>query len=64
MHKYQPRVHLLRHDLTLPLLENGGQFVNLNDPNFCNNYKTFKFTETQFMAVTAYQNQLVTNFCK
>lgn len=59
MHKYQPRLHILRHDSKLPPLENGGQSINLCLPKFCNEYKTFKFSETQFMAVTAYQNQLV-----
>lgn len=62
MHKYQPRIHILKHDSKYPLLENGGQSVNLRAPNFCNEYKTFAFPVTQFMAVTAYQNQLVINF--
>lgn len=54
MHKYQPRIHLIMR----------------RDPNTANlpitdldseNYRTFVFPETVFTAVTAYQNQLVSN---
>lgn len=45
MHKYQPRVHIARAD------------DSYKHP-FCN-FKTFTFVETQFIAVTAYQNEKV-----
>ncbi|XP_043921028.1 T-box transcription factor TBX20 [Protopterus annectens] len=50
MHKYQPRVHVIKKkDHTASLL-------NLKSEEF----RTFVFTETVFTAVTAYQNQLIT----
>uniref|UniRef100_A0A3P8ZVN3 T-box transcription factor TBX20 n=1 Tax=Esox lucius TaxID=8010 RepID=A0A3P8ZVN3_ESOLU len=50
MHKYQPRVHIIKKkDHTASLL-------NLKSEEF----RTFVFTETVFTAVTAYQNQLIT----
>lgn len=49
MHKYQPRVHIIKKkDHTASLL-------NLKSEEF----RTFIFPETVFTAVTAYQNQLV-----
>ena len=55
MHKYQPRVHIIKRpdDRTLA--------ADLHLSNDLNNYeyKTFVFPETSFIAVTAYQNQLV-----
>lgn len=53
MHKYQPRVHVVRRDRSSPIQHNRVDLKN-------EEYKTFLFTETQFMAVTAYQNQLIT----
>ncbi|CAK8697980.1 unnamed protein product [Clavelina lepadiformis] len=50
MHKYQPRVHVIRKDNDLVSLSNLQK----------NQYKTFVFPETRFTAVTAYQNQLIT----
>jgi len=47
MHKYQPRVRLV-------LKRDSKSFIG--DVEHC---KTFVFTETVFIAVTAYQNQLV-----
>ncbi|KAI6240076.1 hypothetical protein M3Y99_00492200 [Aphelenchoides fujianensis] len=44
MHRYQPRIHVLIHDENLP----AGSEVKMQ--------RTFTFAETQFMAVTAYQN--------
>lgn len=50
MHKYQPCVHLVKQkegsSNTLTSLEG-------------EEYRTFRFPETIFIAVTAYQNQLV-----
>lgn len=52
MHKYQPRIHIVK---------------TKNDKDICVNQKigdqfsTHIFPETQFMAVTAYQNQQVCN---
>ena len=53
MHKYQPRIHLLR--WTSPAAFDLKR-TNLETAEL----KTYVFKETQFMAVTAYQNQLVT----
>jgi len=54
MHKYQPRVHIIKKkDHTASLL-------NLKSEEF----RTFVFTETVFTAVTAYQNQLVSTNLK
>ncbi|KAH9507755.1 T-box transcription factor tbx20 [Bulinus truncatus] len=49
MHKYQPRVHLIRkqENTKLPITSLDGHDVT-----------TFVFPETVFIAVTAYQNQL------
>jgi len=54
MHKYQPRVHLVRRPFTarhLPIRDLDKE-----------QHKTFVFPETVFTAVTAYQNQLVSRF--
>lgn len=52
MHKYQPRVHVIRKDFSSELSPNkpvpAGEGV-----------KTFSFPETVFTTVTAYQNQQV-----
>ncbi|EPB68103.1 T-box [Ancylostoma ceylanicum] len=53
MHKYQPRIHIVR--------RNKGQHLDHNKVNLADEvHRTFVFPETQFMAVTAYQNQLIT----
>ncbi|GMT16703.1 hypothetical protein PFISCL1PPCAC_8000, partial [Pristionchus fissidentatus] len=54
MHKYQPRVHVVRREKHEPI--DDPATVRLADES----YRTFVFPETQFMAVTAYQNQLIT----
>ncbi|XP_023211567.1 T-box transcription factor TBX20-like [Centruroides sculpturatus] len=53
MHKYQPRIHLirLRSDSSSPPL-----ITDLE----AELYRTYIFPETVFTAVTAYQNQLIT----
>ena len=55
MHKYQPRVHVIRKDFSSELSPNkavpSGEGV-----------KTFSFPETVFTTVTAYQNQQVSYF--
>ncbi|XP_028894546.2 T-box protein H15 isoform X2 [Zeugodacus cucurbitae] len=53
MHRYQPRIHLVRlaHGQTIP--NNPKDLQELD-------HKTFVFPETVFTAVTAYQNQLIT----
>lgn len=51
MHRYQPRVHIIRRmegDTTRPI-------IDLEREQF----RTYVFPETVFTAVTAYQNQLV-----
>ena len=45
MHKYQPRIHLVK----------TGDITRLPWSNF----KTYTFKETEFIAVTAYQNEKV-----
>ncbi|ESO86498.1 hypothetical protein LOTGIDRAFT_129083 [Lottia gigantea] len=51
MHKYQPRVHVVKKtdDIQLPITSLEGHEV-----------KTYSFPETIFIGVTAYQNQLIT----
>lgn len=45
MHKYQPRIHVVRADDTYK--------------HPYSNFKTFTFQETAFIGVTAYQNEKV-----
>lgn len=45
MHKYQPRIHVVRADDTYK--------------HPYSNFKTFTFPETAFIGVTAYQNEKV-----
>lgn len=52
MHKYQPRIHILKKKDATPNLPS---ITSLETEEF----KTFIFPETTFIAVTAYQNQLV-----
>ena len=47
MHRYQPRLHVIH-------INSSGL-----DDKSTQNFKTFSFTETQFTAVTAYQNHRV-----
>ncbi len=52
MHKYQPRIHIIKRK----------QESSVNEPVTsleAEEYRTFVFPETVFIAVTAYQNQLV-----
>ncbi|XP_023211579.1 T-box transcription factor TBX20-like isoform X2 [Centruroides sculpturatus] len=49
MHKYQPRIHLVRSP-------SNNQITELQSSEF----RTYVFPETVFTAVTAYQNQLIT----
>ncbi|XP_030380650.1 T-box protein H15 [Scaptodrosophila lebanonensis] len=53
MHRYQPRIHLVRlaHGQSIPT--NPKELQELD-------HKTYVFSETVFTAVTAYQNQLIT----
>lgn len=48
MHKYQPRVHVVKRKDNAAIHTLEGQ-----------DYRTFLFPETVFIGVTAYQNQLV-----
>jgi len=52
MHKYQPRVHVIRHDPRMVL----SQIQSLP----ADGVHSFSFPETEFTTVTAYQNQQVT----
>ncbi|XP_076370721.1 T-box transcription factor TBX20-like isoform X2 [Tachypleus tridentatus] len=52
MHKYQPRIHLVRRKNLFP----NTSISDLETEDF----RTFVFPETLFTAVTAYQNQLIT----
>lgn len=49
MHRYQPRIHLVK------WRDHGGAITELEAEQF----RTYVFPETVFTAVTAYQNQLV-----
>ncbi|KAL4235430.1 T-box transcription factor tbx20 [Mactra antiquata] len=53
MHKYQPRIHIVKKKDSTPNLPS---ITTLDAEEF----KTFIFPETTFIAVTAYQNQLIT----
>ncbi|XP_064599118.1 T-box transcription factor TBX20-like [Liolophura sinensis] len=53
MHKYQPRIHIIRK-------KNGDQIPQFADDLKPEVYRTFVFPECKFIAVTAYQNQLIT----
>ena len=53
MHKYQPRFHVI-----LDESEKGNSRTSLHEMNK-DHLRTFVFPETQFMAVTAYQNHMV-----
>ncbi|XP_011446708.3 T-box transcription factor TBX20-like [Crassostrea angulata] len=52
MHKYQPRIHIVKKKES-----SGNQPISSLDAE---EFKTFIFPETVFIAVTAYQNQLIT----
>jgi T-box protein 20 len=76
MHKYQPRVHIIKKpDDTGRMAHLNSLLMSLNPLYRTNSngeceydedlledfeYKTFIFPETSFIAVTAYQNQLIT----
>nr|XP_022342613.1 T-box transcription factor TBX20-like [Crassostrea virginica] len=51
MHKYLPRIHIIRKTPNTP-----NPLLSLKTTD----HKTFSFVETGFIAVTAYQNQLIT----
>ena len=64
MHKYQPRIHLVRKR------ENSGGSSSSSSSSSSNSssaleadeeFRSFIFPETAFIAVTAYQNQLVSS---
>ena len=57
MHKYQPRVHIIKRPDDKNLSAMAGLQLSADLNSF--DYKTFVFPETSFIAVTAYQNQLV-----
>jgi len=52
MHKYQPRFHLVR----------ARDVIKMAPSSSGGGLRTFCFTETQFVAVTAYQNDKVCKF--
>lgn len=54
MHKYQPRVHVIRKEC-------GDELSPVKAVPTGDGVKTFSFPETVFTTVTAYQNQQVTN---
>ncbi|OQR71985.1 T-box protein H15-like [Tropilaelaps mercedesae] len=56
MHKYQPRIHLVKMRPEYCYSSNPPTFNTLEREE----YKMFVFPETTFTAVTAYQNQLIT----
>jgi hypothetical protein len=58
MHKYQPRVHIIKKPEDSSYLKMNLKLQTTSDLEHFD-YKTFVFSETSFIAVTAYQNQLV-----
>lgn len=54
MHKYQPRLHIVRRK------EGSASPPNIENLE-AEEFRTFVFPETSFIAVTAYQNQLVSS---
>ena len=70
MHKYQPRVHIIKRPEEHSMHNSKNSSANSSSNQFklqlstdleSFEYKTFVFPETSFIAVTAYQNQLVNN---
>jgi T-box protein 20 len=57
MHKYQPRVHIIKRPDNTNCIDFDKLIIS--DDLELYQYKTFVFPETSFIAVTAYQNQLV-----
>ncbi len=55
MHKYQPRIHIVK--------TNEDQTFSMQQ-KVSENFSTHLFPETQFMSVTAYQNQQVSGVVK
>ena len=55
MHKYQPRLHIVVCDEDVPNSNTATRIENLRTELV----REFLFEETQFMAVTAYQNHSV-----
>ena len=55
MHKYQPRLHIVVCDEDVPNSDTATRIENLRTELV----REFLFEETQFMAVTAYQNHSV-----
>ena len=55
MHRYQPRLHVILERTNT----NHHHYSNDNGNEDCAVFKTFAFSETQFTAVTAYQNHRV-----
>ena len=55
MHKYQPRIHIVKKKAWSP----NSSITSLEAEEF----RTFVFPESTFIAVTAYQNQLVNKIC-
>lgn len=62
MHKYQPRFHVILIEPDLEL--QGHQVEDISPDVIRENMRTFVFPETQFMAVTAYQNHMVRDYYK
>ena len=61
MHKYQPRVHIAqRQDSSSSAVSGECELRSLDAKQF----RTFVFSETAFIGVTAYQNQLVSIFAQ
>ena len=78
MHKYQPRVHIIKKPDDASQMANLNLLLSQNPFRYSTNssgvttscgpcpemeefeFKTFIFPETSFIAVTAYQNQLIT----
>ena len=67
MHKYQPRLHIVACDGSSckRLNNNNNNTNNMKNENVKSDIvRMFVFPETEFMAVTAYQNHMVKFFHK
>ena len=58
MHKFQPRVYLVKRGEGSNITSSTAPVTDIE----AEQYRSFVFPETQFTAVTAYQNQLVRYF--
>lgn len=59
MHRYQPRFHVIGCEQPTTTTTTNDQQTSKYHHHHKRNFRTFIFNETQFIAVTAYQNHRV-----